>query len=210
MDQVAVSSRPEPPYKKQCMSAAVDEQVLKMKPSKRSLFAASLLACCILLLGCGGTMACTRATGGRQLKESMTNCAIQFFATGMQEHKKGVDIEVVLQWPHDNVKTSADFGPEKAIALFAVPSTSDSGIDATIKATFKADYDHCTYTPLRFSNIYAAGGTGKCFTITQNCTEGDPTSTYGTVYVDIWCQFGNRQPERLNYFQDIIGVEEDC
>eukprot|EP00892_Ulva_mutabilis_P004115 jgi/Ulvmu1/2075/UM123_0007.1 len=106
-----------------------------------------------------------------------------------------------------SVTIPADFGSEKAIVFFDGPIVGGTIDDTTIGVTFTAPYGGCSFEQLSFQNIADSGPTGNCYTIEQTCGSG--TSVYGTLYVDIYCQFpGQTTPIQMNYVQSFTDVDE--
>lgn len=171
---------------------------------------------CVLLHGCLHTSARTARTDGEPITRSRptfepkvkpqsnsADCAIQFFATGMQG--KSVDIIVDVSYPNTPVTAYADFGVEKAIAFFTAPEAFGDIDVVAVQAFFDANYSGCTFETLVFQQVFSAGGTGNCYTVEQDCGSYGVTP-YGTMYVDIWCQLTSQPaPVRMNYSQTSLG-----
>lgn len=114
-------------------------------------------------------------------------CAMQFFATGMGD--KSVSIVGDTNTGFGGVVTgSAKFGADEAEVRFSAPYNGGELQLKQIVATFNAPYMGCRIDQLVIGNISLFGfGTGQCLKVTQNCPSSGPVSSYGNIYVDLWC-----------------------
>lgn len=142
-------------------------------------------------------------------------CAVQFFATGLENNGKGVKLVSLID--NSNQEYIATFGPQEAEVL--IPATeAGNGLEQKVDVTFFADYTDCVIEKLQleFQGAVCEGAqcdnikVGNCYTIEQTCA--GVKSVYGTVFVDIWCLMENTLvdpgPFKVEYFQSLGGVDE--
>ena len=195
------------------LSRAVILQVLTM------VSASAFFASAVAVLGMIGSVSA---------RPDSVECAIQFFATGMDVDEKSVIVSITRTDAYALTHLSEDqrtvikedfFNTEKAIVHFygIVDDMDDKKITSTLHVDFTAYYTGCKFEHLSFDNILdnggSANGSGNCYSVQQTCEPYGEASVYGLMYVDVHCDLPHaNNPIRMKYTQNEKYVVElpDC